>query len=36
MSSLLTNFVPKAAQNKEDLLDMIQHGAGKIINSKER
>ncbi|KAG7562284.1 hypothetical protein FFLO_02272 [Filobasidium floriforme] len=25
----------KAAQNKEDLLDMIQHGAGKIISSKE-
>lgn len=25
----------KAAQNKEDLLDMIQHGAGKIITSNE-
>ncbi|KAI5450775.1 chromatin remodeling complex Adenosinetriphosphatase [Naganishia albida] len=25
----------KAAQNKEDLLDMIQHGAEKIINNRE-
>lgn len=24
------------AQNKDDLLDMIQHGAEKIINNKER
>ncbi len=26
----------KAAQNKDELVDMIQHGAAKIINSKSK
>lgn len=36
--SRLLNLMKKAivAQNKDDLLDMIQHGAEKIINNKER
>lgn len=36
--SRLLNLMKRAivAQNKDDLLDMIQHGAEKIINNKER
>lgn len=30
-----TSAQPKGAQNKDDLVDMIQHGAERIINSKE-